>query len=101
MVYLEIEFVGFLLGRVCKSRFVDKLPYLEVQRIMSTTKSEGASAEDCGSDNFHRNRFPGTAIRIVEPVVLLCQCTWCLKVFFLGSSLFSVANSLCSPFEAV
>ena len=26
------------------------------------TKSEGASAEDSGSYNFHKNRFPGTTI---------------------------------------
>ena len=30
------------------------------------TKSEGASAEDSGSYNFHRNRFPGTTIKIVN-----------------------------------
>ena len=49
------------------------------------TKSEEASAEDCGSDNFHRNRFRGTTVKIVKRVVLRCQCRWYLKVFFLSS----------------
>ena len=30
------------------------------------TKSEGASAEDSGSYNFHKNRFPGKAILIIK-----------------------------------
>ena len=48
-------------------------------------KSEEASAEDFGSDNFYRNRFPGTTVKIGKLGVLLCQCRWCLKVFFLCS----------------
>jgi hypothetical protein len=39
------------------------------------TKSEGASAEDSRSYNFHRNSLPGTAILIVKSDVLLCQCS--------------------------
>src|SRR5262249_56545261 len=49
------------------------------------TKSEEASAEDSGSYNFHRNRVPGIAVNIVNRAGLLCQCTSCLKAFFLCS----------------
>ena len=72
-----------ILGRVCK--YVQWTARLRPARTdhAATTKSEGASAEDSGSCNFHRNRLPGTTIEIIKRGVLLCQCTSCLKVFFL------------------
>jgi hypothetical protein len=33
-----------------------------------TTKSEGASAEDSGNSNFHRNRLPGSPVPVCDPV---------------------------------
>jgi hypothetical protein len=71
-----------LLGRVCKSCLMDNAATFRLKRMMRLRRKVKKLLPKIAEANFHRNRFPGTAIVIVKLAVLLRQCTWCLKVFF-------------------